>query len=177
VLAGAERQAAQHGDLASAEAAQRAERTTCLRAVQLEGVADDRALALEAVLVQAGAGPDDVGGRATGQPRGQAGRRRRVADAHLAAGQDGDAVGGGLRGERPPGVDGGSDLADRQGGLSGQVAARPQPLDGDVGGRVRAARDARVDEQDLGAGLAGQRADRAATRANVASICAVTAGG
>jgi hypothetical protein len=72
VLAGAERQAAQHGDLAAAEAAQRAERATGLRAVQLDGVLDDGALAGDAVGVQPVPGPTTS---AAGRPVSHAARQ------------------------------------------------------------------------------------------------------
>jgi hypothetical protein len=164
-------------DLAAAEPAQRAERPAARRACSASARSITSRLCAMPASSRPVPGPTSD---AAGRPVSHAARQvagRRVADAHLAAGQDGDAVGGGLRGERPAGVDGGATSPTDRAGSAARSRLGRSPSTVTSAAACGPPRDARVDEQDLGAGLAGQRADRAATRANVASICAVTAGG
>ena len=130
-------------DLEAADLRQHVEPVPRVGPVDLERPAHDRHLARQRRVVDAGAASGDALGRAAGERRRDRAGGRRVADAHLAGGQEIGARGERLVGQRRAGLD----RPDR-------LLARHRRARGDVG---RAGPDRAHDEL----GRAGERSDHA----------------
>jgi hypothetical protein len=129
--------------------------------VSLQRSLDHRGLAGDALRVEAGAGAGQLLRRAAREMAGERGRGRGVADAHLAADQDRDAIRGGSSRQLAAGGDRRQRLLAGQRGLVREVRARLQAGVDDVQPR-RVGVDAGVDAHELGLRLLGEHGHGAA---------------